>query len=362
MDLVSVLPTRISHFAPADLKKLAPVRTSCLRQVVDTMGRLSAEAQTLPTIITTYAKFAASDDQHLYLLRSPSKGEDTPRVLGLLKVGTKDLFFHDELGQLSQKLRPLCVLDFYIHESQQRRGLGLELLNHVLQDIPSRCSSPSSPPSSHRSSNSIPLQASQLAFDRPSAKLLAFLARHFGLHDPILQNNNFVVFKNFFHSNPVPMASDRNSRSNSCKAKEDQKPKHFAYAPPNKTINNNSIASLFTNNNFPSDKETFLPSFGIDRSSKAKCSGLNKMAPLYSRHDYDTITKKTQPLQQRQQRQQPKTSLAHTWHGNSVESQSKTQQQRVPSLRAPFACQVQDEVETEWRSGTNKRFQRTALW
>ena len=34
----------------------------------------------------------------------------------------------------------------------------------------------------------------KLAYDRPSEKLLGFLAKHYGLKKYVPQNNNFVVF------------------------------------------------------------------------------------------------------------------------------------------------------------------------
>ena len=44
-------------------------------------------------------------------------------VVGMLKVGEKNLFVYDIQGQ-NHEMRPLCVLDFYIHEKQQRKGYG----------------------------------------------------------------------------------------------------------------------------------------------------------------------------------------------------------------------------------------------
>ena len=44
-------------------------------------------------------------------------------VIGFLKVGTKKLFIRDEIGKINE-INPLCVLDFYVHESQQRSGFG----------------------------------------------------------------------------------------------------------------------------------------------------------------------------------------------------------------------------------------------
>jgi alpha-tubulin N-acetyltransferase 1 len=44
-------------------------------------------------------------------------------VVGFLKMGKKKLFIRDEIGSMHE-IDPLCVLDFYVHESQQRSGHG----------------------------------------------------------------------------------------------------------------------------------------------------------------------------------------------------------------------------------------------
>lgn len=52
-------------------------------------------------------------------------------IIGLLKVGSKNLFMFDETG-IHYQLKPRCILDFYIHESRQRMGLGNLLYQHML--------------------------------------------------------------------------------------------------------------------------------------------------------------------------------------------------------------------------------------
>ncbi len=42
------------------------------------------------------------------------------------------------------------------------------------------------------------IQPAKLAYDRPSPKLLAFLKKHYGLVDYVPQNNNFVVYNQYF--------------------------------------------------------------------------------------------------------------------------------------------------------------------
>ncbi|UYV64915.1 hypothetical protein LAZ67_3002413 [Cordylochernes scorpioides] len=96
------------------------------------------------------------------------------KVVGILKVGHKTLF----LSQPLQEYVPLCVLDFYVHESRQRKGFGLLIFNYMMQKEA--------------------VEPHQLALDRPSPKLLAFMARHYGLDTPLAQLNNFVVFPAFF--------------------------------------------------------------------------------------------------------------------------------------------------------------------
>lgn len=52
-------------------------------------------------------------------------------MVGLLKTGTKNLFLFDEMGEHYQ-LQARCILDFYVHESRQRMGLGNTLYQYML--------------------------------------------------------------------------------------------------------------------------------------------------------------------------------------------------------------------------------------
>lgn len=75
-------------------------------------------------------------------------------------------------------IRPLCILDFYVHESCQREGHGKDLYDIVLED------------------NKI--EPKMIAIDRPSHKFLSFMKKHFNLYEYFPQTNNFVVFKEYF--------------------------------------------------------------------------------------------------------------------------------------------------------------------
>lgn len=59
-------------------------------------------------------------------------------VVGFLKVGAKHLYVHDSHGQVHERT-PLCVLDFYVHESKQRSGYGKKLFEVMLEVNLSKC-------------------------------------------------------------------------------------------------------------------------------------------------------------------------------------------------------------------------------
>ncbi|KRW99484.1 hypothetical protein PPERSA_07969 [Pseudocohnilembus persalinus] len=80
------------------------------------MGELSRKAQGLGQIVTSYEKLSANDDI-LFLKVFQNK------VQGILRIGKKNLFYSDRTGKMIN-IQPMCLLDFYIHESCQRSGIG----------------------------------------------------------------------------------------------------------------------------------------------------------------------------------------------------------------------------------------------
>jgi len=146
---------------------------SHLRRVIDGLGELSAKAQSLGAVITTGSKFLAQSDNKLYF---KAIGR---RVVGFLKTGYRNLFYTSSFGRIVE-MRPLCVLDFYIHESVQRSGYGKELFERMLRDEG--------------------IAPSKLAIDRPSPKLVNFMRKHYHLSSFVPQNNNFVIYNDYFES------------------------------------------------------------------------------------------------------------------------------------------------------------------
>ncbi|XP_016972035.1 alpha-tubulin N-acetyltransferase 2 [Drosophila rhopaloa] len=149
---------------------------SCkLSQILDSMGQLSAVAQGLRHPVTTAEKLVATE-QVVYLMADNEAGRWA--VTALLKVGTKDLFLFDKQGSCRRADQTPAILDFYVHESRQRRGLGKQIFQRMLDEQG--------------------WAARKCSVDRPSEKLLAFLGKHYGLVRPIPQGNNFVLYEDFF--------------------------------------------------------------------------------------------------------------------------------------------------------------------
>ena len=78
------------------------------------------------------------------------------KALAILKTGDKSLYL---TGAVMQNIKPRCVLDFYVHESLQRQGIGQEMFDFMLQKER--------------------VEAYKMAYDRPSPKLLGFLKKYF---------------------------------------------------------------------------------------------------------------------------------------------------------------------------------------
>ena len=150
--------------------RIVPGYILFVKEILNSMGEASSRAQKLNTTITSAHKFFISN--HRIFIKAEQN-----KVLGFIKVGNKKLFLRDR-NYNYHEVNALCVLDFYVHESTQRRGIGKQLFDYML-----------------KFEKKIP---TELAYDRPSPKLLSFLRKYFGLNDFIQQNNNYVVFDEFF--------------------------------------------------------------------------------------------------------------------------------------------------------------------
>ncbi|GIL83039.1 hypothetical protein Vretifemale_11855, partial [Volvox reticuliferus] len=176
------------HIVAWDAKRigaLKPEDQQNLAKVLDVFGKKSAVAQGLQTPVTDIHRLRTTDQRlYLYMYRQSNKTV----VLGGLKIGTKRLYVRTVTADL-REIEPICVLDFYVHESCQRRGVGKALFEHFL--------------------NTEGCDPASLAYDRPSPKLLAFLRKHYCLQEYVPQSNNYVVFNRYFDINPTSASTSR---------------------------------------------------------------------------------------------------------------------------------------------------------
>ncbi|XP_026286566.1 alpha-tubulin N-acetyltransferase isoform X2 [Frankliniella occidentalis] len=149
---------------------------SKVADVLDKMGVVSAKAQNLPVAITSASKLR-NTDHVVYVMTDPDGNKGHGTVVGILKVGSKKLFIYNMTG-VQWEMEPLCVLDFYVHESKQRTGCGRLLFDYMLQDQR--------------------ISPNHLALDQPSESFLSFMCKHYGLDSIIPQMNSFVVYDCFF--------------------------------------------------------------------------------------------------------------------------------------------------------------------
>ncbi|GAB1301015.1 Alpha-tubulin N-acetyltransferase 1 [Apodemus speciosus] len=235
-DVDALFPERITvldqHLRPPARRPgtTTPARVDLQQQImtiVDELGKASAKAQHLPAPITSALRMQ-SNRHVIYVLKDTSaRPAGKGAIIGFLKVGYKKLFVLDD-REAHNEVEPLCILDFYIHESVQRHGHGRELFQYMLQKER--------------------VEPHQLAIDRPSPKLLKFLNKHYNLETTVPQVhyslviiygrsriidipglrelglswdsesvNNFVIFEGFFahqHRSPTPsLRATRHSRA-----------------------------------------------------------------------------------------------------------------------------------------------------
>ncbi|XP_069121496.1 alpha-tubulin N-acetyltransferase 1-like isoform X4 [Argopecten irradians] len=189
-------PFNINNLLGSDISKLdrnvVPFRKNAdgftytelrsqLFTVIDKMGEASSRAQGLHGTITGGRKLQLSDHT-LYCMKDSNSNNNGPgAVVGILKIGRKKLFVYDRNGGVHE-LEPICVLDFYVHESRQRMGCGRKLFDYMLRDTN--------------------VKPHHMAIDKPSFKFSEFLKKHYNLKAEIPQVNNFVVFEGFFNNRP----------------------------------------------------------------------------------------------------------------------------------------------------------------
>ncbi|KAF9094432.1 Alpha-tubulin N-acetyltransferase 1 [Mortierella sp. GBA35] len=165
------------------------MQESIQKSIVDRNGSIASTASSPATIsgggfnktnspdLSSSASYPTSpqEESSKRSLRTRSE-EKGVYVAGMLKMGEKKLFIVDKSGTLHEQ-EVVCVLDFYVDQSCQRRGFGKLLFDYMLkvEDI----------------------DPCQIAYDRPSPKLYQFLNKYFQLERHLPQPNQFAVFEGF---------------------------------------------------------------------------------------------------------------------------------------------------------------------
>ncbi|KAH9496919.1 Alpha-tubulin N-acetyltransferase 1 [Bulinus truncatus] len=236
-----------------------------LYEIIDKMGEASAKAQDLHGPITTGKKLECSNHK-LYIMKDAQDKGGYGSVIGILKVGCKKLFVYDE-SKVQHELEPLCVLDFYVHESRQRMGCGRKLFEFMLQN------------------ERIP--AHLLAIDRPSPKFLSFLKRHYGLEAVIPQVNNFVIFQGFFNKKP-----DLGSKSGSQNLISSKPPLGLRNHQKKVNVHQQNIHNLpqSLNRNTSQDPHNNDYSWIVPGISSHSQSHMGAGQEMYSRHGVSSIS------------------------------------------------------------------------
>ena len=195
---------------------IPPGYKAYIKEILDKMGELSSKSQNLLVNVTTTNRFFPSD--HTLIIKA-----DKNKVLGYIKVGPKRLFLRDIICNYHER-KTLCVLDFYIYDTEQRKGLGKEIFDFML--------------------NYKKINPGELAYDRPTLRFLAFLKRNYGLENYIQQENNFTIYDEFFES-------ERNKNNETQYDSDTHRVIQNLYTPRylNRSVDFNSNNKYFTNIN-----------------------------------------------------------------------------------------------------------------
>lgn len=140
--------------------------------MLDKLGKESAETQGLNHIITTHDS-VCRQNVRLYFLTDDSQN----MIIGFCKVGYKRLFVLDG-HERQHVIQPLCLLDFYVSSNMQRSGYGKKIYDAMISNEKT--------------------EPRLIAIDKPSKLCLAFMRRHYDLKDYVIQNNNFVVYNDYW--------------------------------------------------------------------------------------------------------------------------------------------------------------------
>lgn len=182
----SIEGLELSTWNAARIQKLNKIGIKHFSGDLNELGFQSGVAQNLSGPITSAEKLLQNPEQCLIAARDGSG-----HMVGFLKYGFKDLFFYNKKGKVLEFPGCICLLDFYVCSTLQRHGCGITLFREFLSQMETRWAG------SEAEKMGIRFGPEIIAYDRPSPKLLAFMAKHYGLRKPDLQPNRYTIFEGF---------------------------------------------------------------------------------------------------------------------------------------------------------------------
>ncbi|TKR72694.1 hypothetical protein L596_020106 [Steinernema carpocapsae] len=194
-NLAEVFDEPIQRLDRELLRKLYNRRFSAVQDAIDKMGALSSREQGLRRILTSYEKLLETEDEQvIYIMwKKHPTSVNTSIVIAMLKGGFKNLYLFD-LAMTPFQEKVFSILDFYVFHSLQRQGNGHQLFDFMLQKEQ--------------------IDPMQCAIDKPSDSLVRFMAKHYGLENPIWQSTNYVVYPGYFvDKNPISREAPRTPRT-----------------------------------------------------------------------------------------------------------------------------------------------------
>ncbi|MES1904937.1 MAG: Alpha-tubulin N-acetyltransferase 1 [Paramarteilia canceri] len=199
LEKIHIVDPNTGNILPYGPKKLYEVINE-LKSKIDQLGILSAKAQYLNNILTSFDKL--DQDTQLFIILDPNqspmhKNTIRPEAFGgFARISKRRLFLlapnlssgkEKSSGLPYIQMNPKCLCDFYVKEKLQRNGLGVCLIQAALRFY------------TEKEKRSV--QIHELAFELPSEALTTFLSTKFFLTEPTMHPNSFVVYPNFFESN-----------------------------------------------------------------------------------------------------------------------------------------------------------------
>jgi hypothetical protein len=368
---------------PSSLWQSLSPRKSLLEILVNTLGDASAKAQGLPAPVTTLLKLQTSGDaanggcaHRMYIASLGNK------AFGFIKVGRKQLFLSvpsyvregksrsakrcdmitkgeipggqtttemptsprllsrgggsSSMGIVNQEISPLCVLDFFVHSSVRRSGIGRILFDQMAvqealliqsgrgggggRSIDSVYTNSSA---SLSSTSHFIVNPAKLGYDRPSALFTSFLRKHFGLESATPQPYSMLVFNDYFaESDLIKVPRGASQSVDGASARNSGNDDTEQHTSDKNDINNNSlhhsvvIPSAGMSSPSVSTSTQPLPS-SVPHPSRQQALPFSPFRPLQAQQQFAAPPVGTSSSPYNQPPSQPQPSLAIS-SGNKI--------------------------------------------